>query len=297
VGAVALRLLRTAPLFAAGPARAHGVDAASAWSFEPWVLACLFVSLAAYTLGISRLWRHAGRGRGIGVATALGFVAGWGVVAAALVSPLDELGSRLFSAHMLQHVLLMVVAAPLMVLGRPLAAWAWALPRAARHAFGAGFRHPAWRTPWRLLTSPLAAWVLHAAALWLWHLPAWFEAALAGNTVHGWQHASFLASALLFWWTVLGPARRDRQGVALLSLFTTMLHSGALGALLALSPIVWYPNYIDSAAALGWEPLEDQQLGGLLMWAPAGLAYLIAALVQAARWLQPAGVPRSSSIA
>ena len=81
---------------------------------------------------------------------------------------------------------------------------------------------------------------MHAAALWLWHLPAWFDAALARNGVHALQHASFLFSALLFWWSVLGPATRAAHGTALASVFTTMLHTGALGALLALSPVAWY---------------------------------------------------------
>jgi cytochrome c oxidase assembly factor CtaG len=139
--------------------------------------------------------------------------------------------------------------------------------------------------PWRAITTPLAAWLVHAVALWAWHLPSWFDAALANNAVHALQHASFLFSALLFWWSVLGPANRSAHGVALVSVFTTMLHTGALGALLALSTVVWYPRYAQTAVALGWDPLEDQQLGGLVMWAPAGLAYLVVGLVLAARWV------------
>jgi len=86
--------------------------------------------------------------------------------------PLDTLGEELFSAHMVKHELLMIVAAPLLVLGRPLAAWVWALPPAWRGALGSCFRQPAWRVPWLALTAPLSAWALHALALWLWHLPA-----------------------------------------------------------------------------------------------------------------------------
>lgn len=299
MGALALRVLIAlvllfAPLGAASAHAPAGADRTALnapalhWSFEPWIVACLAASLAGYLIGIHRLWRHAGRGRGIGSARAAAFGIGWLALVLALLSPLDRLGSLLFSAHMLQHELMMVVAAPLLVLGRPLALWAWALPPAARRGVGALFHHPAWRRPWRTLSAPLAAWALHAAALWLWHLPAWFDAALHDDAVHTLQHLSFLFSALLFWWTVLGPLRRDAAGVALASVFTTMLHTAALGALLALASFPWYPDHLARSAALGWDPLEDQQLGGLLMWMPASLAYLAAGLALAARWFDAA---------
>jgi len=281
---------------------AHDVEGAAPalawvprWSFEPWVIACLVLSIGAYALGLARLWRHAGRGRGVGGRRAASFAAGWALLAIALVSPLDALGGQLFSAHMLQHELLMAVVAPLMVLGRPLAVWAWALPFEARRRVGAAFHRPAWRVPWLWLTAPLAAWGVHAAALWLWHLPSWFEAALESNAIHALQHASFLFSALLFWWAALGSARRSAQGVALLSLFTTMLHTGALGALLSLSPLVWYPSYLVATAQLGLDPLQDQQLGGLVMWAPAGVAYFVSGLMLAARLVRPAHLARTSA--
>src|SRR5207253_813762 len=128
--------------------QAHVADDAAAvdastwplpWSFEPWVLACLAISAGLYATGVVRLWRHAGIGRGIGTLAVTAFAAGWWVLGVALVSPLDPLGGRLFSAHMVQHELLMVVAAPLLVLGRPLAAWAWALPAGWRQPVGRFF--------------------------------------------------------------------------------------------------------------------------------------------------------------
>jgi putative membrane protein len=292
VAAVALRRLSAALAGVAGSALAHPLDGAPAapgWalhgSYEPWVLACLAASIGAYAIGLIRLWRHAGAGRGVSRLGALAFVAGWASLVLALVSPLDPLGTRLFSAHMLQHELLMVVAAPLLLLGRPLAVWAWALAPAARRGVGGFFHHPAWRGPWLVISAPLAAWALHAAALWLWHVPLWFEAALHDNAVHTLQHFSFLFSALLFWWSALGQVSRQRQGVALVYLFTTMIHTGALGALITLSPIVWYPSYLPTTAALGIDALEDQQLGGLVMWVPAGFAYFCTGLVLAARWM------------
>jgi putative membrane protein len=257
------------------------------WSFEPWVVTPLALSAALYALGVARLWRHAGRLRGIGRRQVAAFAAGWIVLVIALVSPLDALGASLFSAHMVQHELLMVVVAPLMVLGRPLAAWAWAFSPAQRHAIGRGLRVRWWASTWARLTDPLAAWVLHALALWLWHVPRFFDAALANEGWHALQHASFLGTALLFWWAVLGRDARSRtnSGFALAYLFTTMLHTSALGALLTLAPTPWYEGYAATTALFGLGPVEDQQLGGLVMWIPGGFAYVAAGLVMVARLL------------
>ena len=276
---------------AAGLAQGHPVGAEDgapllSWSFEPWVLACLLVSAALYVAGVARLWGRAGPGRGVHARRALAFAAAWLATASALVGPLDALSSHLFSAHMVQHEVLVVVAAPLFVISRPLGAWAWALPVEVRRAIGRFFHRPAWRTPWLVITGPLAAWIVHALALWLWHIPAWFDAALASDGLHALQHACFLFSALLYWWSVLGPSSQRNGGAAMASLFTTMIHTGALGALLTLSPVAWYPAYATRTLVFGLDPLEDQQLGGLVMWIPAGTAYVACGLATAARWLQ-----------
>lgn len=194
---------------------------------------------------------------------------------------------------MLQHELLMIVAAPLLVLGRPFAPWTWALRPRWRAGVGAATRGGAVRAVWRLLTWPLFAWLLHALVLWLWHAPILFEAALHSNAIHIAQHLSFFGSALLFWWAVLGDgSARPGRGAAMLYIFTTMAHTGALGALLTWSDLVWYPSYIGAGEAFGLGALEDQQLGGLIMWVPGGLAYLMAGLALASRWLaRPASLP------
>jgi cytochrome c2 len=137
-----------------------------------------------------------------------------------------------------------------------------------------------------MLTIPLVAWSVHAVALWVWHAPPLFQATLQSELIHTLQHLSFLLSALLFWWAVLHGGRGWMgYGAATLYVFTTSIHSGALGALLTFSSTLWYPAYRTSAA-WGLTPLEDQQLGGLLMWIPAGLAYLFAGLVLIAGWLR-----------
>ena len=135
------------------------------------------------------------------------------------------------------------------------------------------------RRPWRLLTQPLVAWLLHAVALWVWHAPALFQATLQSELIHTLQHLSFFGSALLFWWALFyGRGGRMGYGAATLYVFTTSIQSCALGALLTFSSTLWYPRYQVTTAAWGLSPLEDQQLGGLLMWVPAGVVYLVAGL-------------------
>jgi putative membrane protein len=292
MGSLALRAIATASLLGPAAARAHAPALPgqqlpwTSWNAEPWLLWVLAVSLFFYGAGVLHLWRQAGAGHGIPVRHVVSFAAGWLALVAALVSPLDALGARLFSAHMVQHEVLMLVAAPLLVLGRPLAAWAWALPPAYRQRLPAILRGRALSSAWEAITQPVSAWALHAIALWLWHVPPLFQAALDNESVHVLQHASFLGTALLFWWAVLGPdARSGRAGLAMALLFTTMMHTGALGALLALAPTPWYPDYVDAAVALGIDPVEDQQLGGLIMWVPGSVAYLAVGLQVVARLL------------
>jgi len=256
------------------------------WNVDPWVVAPLIVTALLYAAGYRALGRRAKAGRSSLRRQALAFTGGWLALVLALVSPLDALGGLLFSAHMVQHELMMIVAAPLMVLGRPLVTMLWAFPGGARASIGRGVRVAWVRRAWQVLTLATVAWLFHAAALWLWHVPVLFETALAHPGLHALQHASFLASALVFWWTVFSPrAAAAGAGVAMLSLFTTMVHTGALGALLTLAPDLWYPSYASPASAWGFDPLVDQQLGGLIMWVPGGLAYLVGGLVVTAQRL------------
>jgi putative membrane protein len=188
---------------------------------------------------------------------------------------------------MVQHELLMVAAAPLLILGRPLVPFLWALPMRWRRVLGTWSAAQPVRAAWRTLTRPSIAWTIHAAAIWVWHVPALFQATLESEVVHSVQHLSFLGSALLFWWALL-RGREGRLGApaAVVYLFTTAVHTSILGALLTFSTRTWYPLYHTSTGAWGLTSLEDQQLAGLIMWIPAGLGYLIAALAIAASWLR-----------
>lgn len=249
-----------------------------AWDFAPWVIFLMLLSAGLYGVGLWRLWRTAGVGHGLQKQSVSAFMFGWLALVVALVSPLDTMGSWLFSAHMLQHEILMIVAAPLLVSGKPLSIWIWAFPVSWRRYLASVINTGLVKKPWHLITSQLGAWTLHAIALWCWHIPYLFDAALHNNTIHTWQHISFLASALLFWWSVLSEdAKNNPKGWALLSIFSTMMHTAALGVLLTLAYQPWYTAY-DRTNLFGLSALEDQQLGGLIMWVPAGLVYLIAGL-------------------
>jgi putative membrane protein len=264
-----------------------GITATQGWNADSWLLALLAVSAVLYGRGVARLWARAGRGRAITAAHALRFAVGWLTLVAALLSPLDAWGERSFALHMVQHELLMVVAAPFLVTSRPLEAFAWALPPSWSRALAGVTRYGPLQAAWAAVTEPAGAWTLHALALWAWHVPRFFDAALRDANVHIAQHASFFVSALLFWWSVLERRSRQAEGVAVASLFTTMLHTSVLGALLTFAPTVWYRGY--AAPALASLPaLEDQQLGGLIMWVPAGMAYVVCGLAIVAGWLRDA---------
>lgn len=257
------------------PCLAHVAEQDSPPSSEIWLWMCLALSLGLYLTGWARIVRKARDERRPLTNIALCFTLGWIVLAVALVPPLDTWSEHWFSAHMMQHQLMMVVAAPLLVLGKPLGVWLWGLPSEMRPRLTQALRRPAILSVWRWLGRPLPAWMLHAVAIWGWHIPAFFDAALENNAIHIAQHLSFLVTALFFWWAVFDRASR---GHAVISLFTTMMHTGALGALLTFSSAALYPAYVARALSHGLTPLEDQQLGGLIMWIPAGTAYLGAAL-------------------
>ena len=261
-------------------------DVMSAWSFDPVVIAALVLLGFLYARGVLRVWERTARGRAIRVWQASAFAAGWVILAIAMISPLHELGGVLFSAHMTQHELLMVVAAPLLVLGRPLVQTLWALPMAWRRRVGAWARRRSVSNVWQNLSAPAAAWLIHAAAVWTWHLPGPYQMALDSELMHSAQHISFLGTALLFWWPVFDGQRRMTYGASVLYLFTTALHTGALGALLTFASTPWYAAYDRGAAPWGLTALEDQQIAGLIMWIPAGVAYLLAALFMIAQWLR-----------
>jgi cytochrome c oxidase assembly factor CtaG len=199
---------------------------------------------------------------------------------------------------MAQHMLLVVVAAPLLALSAPLGPVLRGLPAPARRALGRGWARLGWpRRLWRALTHPAAAGALHLGLLWVWHAPGLYQAALTSEWVHGLEHASFLGSALLFWWVLARPGRRApwlRGPGGTLYVFALALPSGLLGALITFSTVAWYPAYALTTRAWGLSPVEDQQLAGAIMWVPAGVVYLAAGLAVLGAWLARMEAPRQA---
>jgi putative membrane protein len=268
------------------------------WRIEPAVLVLVVVSGALYAAGIRRLWRRAGRGHvvsGFGVAA---FYAGLLALLVALCSPLDALAETLFSAHMVQHVILIAVAPPLLVLGIPTLPLLWGLPHDVRIAVGRAWNASRLGVIASALVRPIPALVLSTLALWLWHLPGPYATALANPAVHALEHACFLTTALLVWWVAIRPIGHHANDIAwaLFVLIGTFVSSGALGAILTFSDTPWYYAQSVGAGAWGLTALEDQQLAGLIMWIPAGFAYIIGILAIASRALHDPAPPPPASV-
>jgi putative membrane protein len=262
-------------------------DLLTTWGLEPVVLVSLALAGWLYGRGVRRLWKESATGVGIRRWEAWCYAGGWLALFIALVSPLHPMGRVLFSAHMTQHEVLMLIAAPLVVMGRPLIAFLWSVPQNWRRRLGKVSKQRWFASGWRVLTLPLVAWAVHAVALWIWHVPSLFQATIDNEWIHTAQHLSFLLSALLFWWAVIHSRRGLMSyGAAVLYVFTTSIHSGALGALITFAGSLWYPAYEKTTQSWGLTPMEDQQLGGLIMWVPAGLVYVFAGLMLFAGWLR-----------
>jgi cytochrome c oxidase assembly factor CtaG len=276
-------------LLAPAPALAHG-GGHEAWRPDVSVALPLLLFALLYAIGFARLWRRSALGRAALKRGALVFAAGWAILAGATASPLHAAGERSFTFHMIEHELIMLPAALLLVLARPGPVLLWAFPAPARGALAGVARGG--RGLWTMVSAPLAATGLQALALWAWHMPPLFDRALAGEGWHIAQHLSFLLTALLFWWAMAhGRAGRSGYGLAALCLFVTSLVGGALGVLMAVSTSPWYAGY----AAMGmnpWglSPAEDQQLAGLVMWVPGGAFHAAAALFFLHAWLKASEV-------
>ena len=235
------------------------------------LVSSLVLVLVAYAVGVLRLWQATGFGRGISRSEAVCFLSGWTVIIFALSETMDEWSKYWIAAHMVQHGLLMVVAAPLMAASRPLIAWLWLLPISPRRRVLRSILTRPVAVTWAVMTAPLTVFLLHAVALWVWHLPALYDLTLAHERVHIAQHASFFGTASLFWWGIAhGRYGRVFHGPAVMYVWATAMHSGVLGAMMAHSRHVWYVSYLIPHGQRQTS-LENQQLAGMLMCVPAGL--------------------------
>jgi len=274
-------------------------DLAGSWTFEPALLAALALAALVHGRGRVRLGRRIARARE--TRRAVAFYGGLVVLAAALMSPLDALASALFSGHMAQHLLLMIVAAPLLVYARPSAALVAGLPAGGRDMVRrSGLRGPnaqrSVRGTAHALANPLVVWIIGAVALWAWHMPALYEAALAHEPLHVLEHASFFGAAVLFWSVVFasGTRRGLPRPVAIVLVFASGVQGSALGAVLLFASTPLYAAHEAGARMWDVSPLADQQLAGALMWSPPALLYIVVMGWLLVRWfdeMEPASAP------
>jgi cytochrome c oxidase assembly factor CtaG len=226
------------------------------------------------------------------------FLVALATIAVALTGPVDAVADRFFSAHMGQHMLLIVVAAPMLAASSPGTPLLLVLPVRRRAQLARLRRRMRTGSTTGWLYLPVTAWLLHVATLWGWHLPAAYDAATSSPWLHATEHLMFLLTAWAFWWHVLAvrepvpaanaPATGDRSlrgPLAVLYVFATMLPMSALGAVLTFAPAPLYPGQVHLALEAGIDPLTDQQLAGLIMWIPADIVYLLVAVVLFLPWL------------
>jgi putative membrane protein len=270
---VALIALAPAAATAHAPSRAETFAPPEAFALpDALTMATLGAGLLAYATGLTRTRRAVRRRRRGEI---LAFVGGYLALGIALLSPLHTWASASVAAHMAQHLLLVMVAAPLLVLARPWHVALRVVSAARRRVAAAALSRVARATA---LLAPLV-FGLHVVVLWVWHAPPLWAAALARPGLHALEHAGLFGTALLFWWIALDAQARRRLGPAasLVFLFTGAVQSTALGALLALADRPWY--------APGDSALHDQHLAGALMWVPGSVVYLVAALAILKSWL------------
>jgi cytochrome c oxidase assembly factor CtaG len=273
-----------------GTAWAHApgtaTDLGAAASLRAEIIVPLAMLAALYALGWSRLARRAPHP--LGLRRPLMALVGLAALGVALLSPLDRLAETLFVAHMTQHMLLIMVAAPAVLLADPFAAVVWALPRPARPLGRLVGRTTFAGRLWRTATAMSVAWIAFACVLWTWHWPAVYEAALARRALHDLEHLCFFVGAVLFWWPVIHPAPRLRRGAAyparVVYLVLGAFQTAALGLWLTLAPAPLYRSY----------GLDDQAWGGIVMWGLGGLIDMLAVLVLVHRTLGPP-LPRDST--
>jgi putative membrane protein len=258
-------------------------DLWGAWNLDPVLVAGFVLGAWAYRRG-----QPGGPRREVDAWRARCFTGALLALGVALISPLDALSTALASAHMVQHMLLVLVAAPLLALSAPWSTLLRGSPLGVRRAVGRWRRRLGLRrASLRALRHPATAWLLHVGTLWFWHAAVPYDAALGNQFLHVLEHASFFGTALLFWRVVIGTRSSERvpNGLGALLIFAMAMQSVLLSVLLTFARAPWYAGYATTTTPWGLAPLADQQLAGVIMWIPAGLVYLVAALTLMVAWI------------
>jgi cytochrome c oxidase assembly factor CtaG len=254
------------------------------WDWAPSILIGLACLVGGYALAVGPLRRRHRWGAPVPASRQAAYYLGMFIVLIALVSPLDELADNyLFSAHMVQHMLLIFVAPPLWLIGTPSWLAEKLVPGSARGLM-AGVTHPA------------AAFAIFNITMWVWHLPRLYDLALEYDGLHIIEHLVFMASAIIGWWPVLGAFQPNRNvltpPVRVFYLILSMFSCTALAALIALAPTRLYTFYANAPQQWELSPITDQQLGGALMWIPGDMIFVLAITIVFYRWLnEPSSTP------
>ena len=248
----------------------------TAWHGHPSVIAGLVALTVGYLVGVGPLRRRYGGAARIGPGRLILFLSGVLVIFIALLSPLHELGDNyLFSAHMVQHLLLTLVVPPLLLMGTP----PWLIRPLFRSAGALRIG--------RFLTLPVVAFILFNVVFVLWHVPALYELALRERGIHILEHLMFLVAALIMWWPILGmlpEMPRPPYIGQMVYLFVQPTVPAILGAIITFSDGVLYEWYAQAPRIWDISAHSDQQVGGIIMWVPGGLAFLLTLAVVFLIW-------------
>ena len=248
------------------------------WNFAPSILVMLVSQavLYGYLIHVARQDGH--WGTAVRRSHVIYFAFGLLLMFAALVTPIDSLSNKaLFSAHMVQHILLMLLAPACLLLGTP------------RYWVRALYDLPVLKRSLPIVTHPLFTLLAFNAVMWLWHVPALYEGALQNPNAHIVEHLMFLGAGVLLWLPIIEatpPQRPLSYPAQMAYLFACMVSSSILGAIFTFAPTVSYPFYGAASLAFGLTPLTDQQLAGLIMWVPGSGIFFIAILLVFGAWLR-----------
>ncbi len=288
----AVAVAASTTLAAAGPALAHGgptpdepgpIFILTGWSFDPLTQLLLLGPAILYLLAVRAVGRAHPRNPVPRVRTAA-WLGGILALELALASGIERYDTTLFSVHMVQHILLTLVAAPLLVLGAPITLALRVASPAVRRRWLLPLLHS---RPVRVLGHPIVAWVLFTVVMWGSHLTPMFDAALESEPLHRLEHALYLSTAVLFWWPVVGvdpSPYRMSYPARILYLLLQMPTNTFLAVLVYSATEPWYPHYVTTGRSWGPSPLLDQQAAGAIMWVWGDLAFLVAGLLMVAAW-------------
>jgi cytochrome c oxidase assembly factor CtaG len=261
------------------------VTVLGSWRFDPLVVSGILLTALIYLRAVRRVWRTRSPSA-FPRARVISFLAGLAVLYLALQSPLDTYADLLLSAHMGQHLLLTMVAAPLLVLGTPVTLALAATSARTRRRFLLPVLHS--RTI-RVVSSPLFAFALFALVMWGSHFSPVFEAALGNENIHFLEHLAYLSAALVFWWPVVGldpnPARLSHPG-RVLYVFLAMPVMAILGLAIYSSDRLLYPHYGAASRSIGISPIADQHLAGAIMWEGGMLIMVVALALVLLDWMR-----------